>query len=103
MFRFQEVTLDMPRISGTQFRPPYDDHRQCRRLAGYLDVYKALHAAGKKTWYAPVDEQDMRDAILEGDPRHLLLYISAASRDEAQRMIDTACACTQRRLQELGL
>lgn len=104
MTRFQEVTLAMPEIAGTQFRLPYDAGRNPAPLASHLDLYRRMHLAGKKTWYAARDEADMQAAILNGDPRHLFLcYPNAADADDAARLMDMACGWTQRRVKELGL
>jgi len=103
MFRYQELTLEMPEITGTQFRPPYDEGRKPQPLKKWLGTYERMQAAGKKLWYSFLDENDMRDAILNGDPRHLFLVGGAADTESAARLMDKACQWTQERTRELGL
>jgi hypothetical protein len=103
MTRFQEVALEMPEISCTQFRLPYDERRVPVRLSTHLPLYRRMHAQGVKTQYAFLDEDDMRDAIMQGDPRHLFLLGGAKDADEASRLLDKACEWTQRRVRDLGL
>ena len=103
MSRIQEVTLDMPEINGTQFRLPYDEERRPGRVDDHLDLYRRMHAAGKKTWYHFQDDSDMRGAILNGDPRHLFLVGYAEDADDARRLMDRGCEWTQQRVSELGI
>lgn len=104
MTRFQEVTLEMPEIAGTQFRLPYDADRNAVPLRTHLDLYRRMHQAGKKTWYVALDEEDMQTAILKGDPRHLyVLYPNARDAGDAARIMDKASEWTQQRIREMGL
>ncbi|MDO9542224.1 MAG: hypothetical protein Q7J98_07875 [Kiritimatiellia bacterium] len=104
MTRLQEVTLEMPEIAGTQFRLPYDADRNPVPLNTQLDLYRRMHRAGKKTWYAALDEADLQTAILNSDPRHLyLIYPDVADAADANRIMTKACELTQRRIKELGL
>ena len=103
MTRYQEIALDMPEISGTQFRLPYDDSRKPEPIKNHLQLFDKMHVSGKKTWYQPVDENDMKDAILNSDPRHLFLEIYAPDEDNARYLMDKACEWTQKRIRELGL
>ena len=105
MFRYQEVVLDVPEISGGQFSPP--------RAPGTMDplpvsaelaMFRKLQEAGKKTWYLFLDEADMKTAILNGDPRHLFLISPILNdRDEARRLMGIAETCTQERKKQLGM
>ncbi len=45
----------------------------------------------------------MKDAILNGDPRHLFLEMNAPDEDTARYLMDKACEWTQKRIGELGL
>lgn len=104
MIRFQEVTLDMPEVAGSQFRTPYrPSDRQPERLETELPLFRRLQEAGKKLWIGFLDEDEIRTAIMNGDPRHLFLFGAAADRDEARRLMDTAAECTAKRKAELGL
>ena len=103
MARLQEYALEMPEIVGTQFRPPMDETKNPDRIANHLDLYRRMHAAGKKTWYLFIDEDDMSNAILNGDPRHLYLIGRAKDSDSAKRILDKCCELTQKRIKELGL
>lgn len=104
MTRHQESTLDMPGITGTQFRLPYKDKwEEPDYIRDYLPLYNKMHQAGKKTWYLYRDEEDMKDAILNGDPRHLFLMGRPANLGSAKRVIDNAYKWTQQRIQELGI
>lgn len=103
MTRFQEVTLEMPEIAGTQFRLPYDANRNPLPLKTHLDLYRRMQRAGKKTWYVALDDEDMQTAILNSDPRHLYLLYPAVDADHAARAMDKACAWTQQRIKELDL
>ncbi|MFZ4696058.1 MAG: hypothetical protein ACOYMV_13115, partial [Verrucomicrobiia bacterium] len=63
-----------------------------------------LQQAGKKTWYLFLDEEDMRTAILNGDPQHLFLISPVLdNREEARRLMGLAETYTQQRKKELGL
>ncbi len=104
MTRYQNEVLDMPAITGTQFRLPYDEKRKPEPIKNHLELFNKMHSKGKKTWYSPINENDMKNAILNSDPRHLfLLYNRCSGLDEAKRIIDKACNWTQQRKDELGI
>jgi hypothetical protein len=102
MTRYQDVARQMKGIDGTQFRLPYDTDRRPVPVAGYKDLLANMHLAGKKTWYHALDESDLRNAIQFSDPRHLFIHMDAIDDVEAERLLDIASECTQKRLRELG-
>ncbi len=102
MTRYQEIARQMEGIDGTQFRLPYDADRIPVPVDGYKDLLANMHCAGKKTWYHPLDEIDLANAIQYSDPRHLFIQMEARDDDEAERLLDIASECTQKRLRELG-
>ena len=103
MLRYQEVTLEMPEIKGTQFRPQYDSNRKPEPVHKHLNLYKRMHAFGKKTWYHFIDIDDMEQAIMNGDTRHLYLIGYVNEKDKALRLLERASELTQIRNRELGL
>ena len=105
MMRYQKIVLETPEISGGQFSPPRaSGTMDALPVSTELDIFRRLQQAGKKTWYLFLDEEDMRTAILNGDPRHLFLISPVLnSREEAQRLMGLAETYTQQRKKELGM
>lgn len=105
MMRYQEVVLTTPEISGGQFSPPRAaGTMDALPLSSGLDMFWRLQEAGKKVWYLFRDEEDMCTAILNGDPRHLLLFSPVlGKRCEADRLMHLAEVYTRQRRKELGL
>lgn len=105
MMRYQDIVLDTPEISGGQFSPPCaPGTREPMPISSEIGMFRRLQKAGKKVWYLFRDEDDMRTAILNSDPRHLFLMSPVLDRrEDAWRLMRQAETYTQQRERELAI